>query len=65
LDYNPVTEFWVDTELKADADSEMVVLTYKDNEALDASIVKEIEKATEKGKDFRILGELVACLRLG
>jgi phage terminase large subunit len=50
LDYNPVTEFWVDTELKSDADSEMVVLTYKDNEALDASIVKEIEKAREKAK---------------
>jgi phage terminase large subunit len=50
LDYNPVSEFWVDTELIGDADSEMVILTYKDNEALDASIVKEIEKAREKGK---------------
>lgn len=50
LDYNPVSEFWVDTELKSDPDSEMVVLTYKDNEALDASIVKEIEKAREKAK---------------
>lgn len=48
LDYNPVTEFWVDTELIGDADSEMIVLTYKDNEALDESIVKEIEKAKEK-----------------
>jgi phage terminase large subunit len=50
LDYNPVREFWVDTELKSDPDSEMVVLTYKDNEALDKSIVKEIEKAKEKAK---------------
>jgi phage terminase large subunit len=50
LDYNPVTEFWVDTELINDPDSEMVVLTYKDNEALDASIVKEIEKAREKAE---------------
>ena len=48
LDYNPVTEFWVDTELIGDKDAEMVVLTYKDNEALDESIVKEIEKAKEK-----------------
>jgi phage terminase large subunit len=48
LDYNPVSEFWVDTELMNDPDSEMIVLTYKDNEALDASIVKEIEKAKEK-----------------
>jgi phage terminase large subunit len=50
LDYNPVTEFWVDTELVHDADSEMIVLTYKDNEALDSSIVAEIEKAKEKAE---------------
>jgi phage terminase large subunit len=50
LDYNPVTEFWVDTELVHDADSEMIVLTYKDNEALDSSIVTEIEKAKEKAE---------------
>jgi phage terminase large subunit len=48
LDYNPVNEFWVDTELLKDPDAEMIVLTYKDNEALDASIVKEIEKARDK-----------------
>ena len=48
LDYNPVAEFWVDNELLNDADTDFVVLTYKDNEALDASIVKEIEKAKEK-----------------
>ena len=50
LDYNPVAEFWVDTELLKDNDAEMIVLTYKDNEALDASIVKEIEKAKDKAE---------------
>lgn len=50
LDYNPVTEFWVDTELIGDEDSEMIVLTYKDNEALDESIVREIEKARDKAE---------------
>jgi phage terminase large subunit len=50
LDYNPVSEFWVDTELLGDSDTDFVVLTYKDNEALDQSIVKEIEKAKEKAK---------------
>ena len=50
LDYNPTQEFWVHTELIKDADSDFVVLTYKDNEALDAAIVKEIEKAKEKAK---------------
>lgn len=50
LDYNPVTEFWVDTELIGDTDSEMIVLTYKDNEALDESLVREIEKARDKAE---------------
>jgi phage terminase large subunit len=63
LDYNPVSEFWVDTELIGDNDSEMIILTYKDNEALDPSIVAEIEKAREKGETssywanwFRVYG---------
>ena len=50
LDYNPVAEFWVDTELLKDSDAEMIVLTYKDNEALDKSIVREIEKARDKAE---------------
>ena len=50
LDYNPVSEFWVDKELINDVDSDMVILTYLDNEALDKSIVREIEKAKEKAK---------------
>ena len=48
LDYNPTNEFWVHTELKEDAD--FIILTYKDNEALDPAIVKEIEKARDKAK---------------
>ncbi len=50
LDYNPTNEFWVHTELMNDIDTDFVVLTYKDNEALDVAIVKEIEKAREKAK---------------
>ena len=50
LDYNPTSEFWVHTELINDPDSDFVILTYKDNEALDSAIVKEIEKAREKAK---------------
>jgi phage terminase large subunit len=50
LDYNPTNEFWVHTELMNDIDTDFVVLTYKDNEALDNAIVKEIEKAKEKAK---------------
>lgn len=50
LDYNPTSEFWVHTELINDPDSDFTILTYKDNEALDSAIVREIEKAREKGK---------------
>jgi phage terminase large subunit len=50
LDYNPTNEFWVHKELMQDENSDFVILTYKDNEALDASIVKEIEKAKEKAE---------------
>lgn len=50
LDYNPTNEFWVHTELINDDNADFVILTYKDNEALDPSIVKEIEKAKEKAK---------------
>jgi phage terminase large subunit len=48
LDYNPTSEFWVHNELMNEIDSDFIILTYKDNEALDQSIVKEIEKAKIK-----------------
>ena len=44
LDFNPANEFWVHTELKDEPDSDFLILTYKDNEALDKSIVDQIEK---------------------
>jgi len=50
LDYNPTSEFWVHEELKDDEDAGFIVLTYKDNEALEESLVKEIEKAKERAK---------------
>ena len=48
LDYNPTNEFWVHTELMGDENTDFIILTYKDNEALDPAIIKEIEKAKEK-----------------
>ena len=50
LDFNPANEFWVHTELKDESDADFIILTYKDNEALDESIVKQIEKNREKAK---------------
>lgn len=48
LDFNPANEFWVHKELKDEHDSDFIILTYKDNEALDESIVSQIEKNREK-----------------
>lgn len=48
LDYNPSNEFWADTELANDPDAVTLRLTYKDNEALAPSIVREIEKNRTK-----------------
>ena len=50
LDFNPANEFWVHTELKDESDTDFIILTYKDNEALDDSIVQQIEKNREKAK---------------
>ena len=50
IDYNPTNEFWAHKQVLIDEDAELEVLTYKDNEALPESIVKEIEKAKEKAK---------------
>ena len=64
LDFNPANEFWVHTELKGEVDSDFLILTYKDNEALDYRIVKEIEKNKAKSKTsaywenwWRVYGE--------
>ena len=50
IDYNPTNEFWAHKQVLTDEDAELEVLTYKDNEALPESIIKEIEKAKDKAK---------------
>jgi phage terminase large subunit len=50
LDYNPSSLFWVDKELIGQPDTDFITLTYKDNDSLADSIVKEIEKARVKAK---------------
>ena len=51
IDYNPTQEFWAHTELIGRDGTDFVILTYKDNEALEPAIVKEIEAARDKAKD--------------
>lgn len=45
LDWNPTTEFWFYTEVlpHRKEDLEFITLTYKDNEALDQSVIQSIE----------------------
>jgi phage terminase large subunit len=50
LDYNPTNLFWVDKELIGQPDTDFVTLTYKENDSLPDSIVKELLKAREKAK---------------
>jgi phage terminase large subunit len=50
LDYNPAALFWVDKELVGKEDTDFVTLTYKDNDSLPDTIVREIEKAKDKAK---------------
>jgi phage terminase large subunit len=53
LDFNPANEFWVHTELKDEGDADFIILTYKDNEALDNSIIQQIENNRLKAKKSR------------
>ncbi len=48
IDFNPTSEFWAHKEVLVEPDSEFVILTYKDNEALPSTIIEEIERAKKK-----------------
>lgn len=48
LDFNPVNEFWVHSELKDDPNADFIILTYLDNQALDDSIIQQIENNKKK-----------------
>jgi phage terminase large subunit len=51
LDFNQTHRFWAHSELNEtiESDAEWLTLTYKDNEALKSSIVRDIEKSLHKG----------------
>jgi phage terminase large subunit len=58
LDWNPVSEFWAYTDLidKRD-DVDFIILTYKDNEGLQESIVKSIESRKGNKNWWKVYGE--------
>lgn len=57
IDYNPVADFWVNEEIFGKRDDyDHIVLTYKDNEALDESIVKALEARKDRPNFWKVYG---------
>lgn len=58
LDYNPTSEFWAMFEVQPTRDDwELIILTYKDNEACPPEIVKSIEQRRERKGWWTVYGE--------
>lgn len=57
IDYNPVSEFWVHDEVIPNAEHDFLILTYKDNDALPESVVKELESRKNKAGWWKVYGE--------
>jgi phage terminase large subunit len=57
IDYNPVAEFWINDEVfpKRD-DYDHIVLTYKDNEALDENIIRSLESRKDRPNFWKVYG---------
>ena len=57
LDWNPTREFWFYTDYKSKSNVDFMILTYKDNEALDPNIVASIESRKDNKNWWRVYGE--------
>ena len=57
MDWNPTNEFWYYTDVQKRSDVEHIILTYKDNEALDPRIVSSIEQRQANKAWWRVYGE--------
>jgi len=58
LDWNPSCEFWFYTEILGIRDDvEHIILTYKDNEALDTQVIKALEQRKNRVNWWRVYGE--------
>lgn len=57
LDWNPTNEFWFYTDVLGKRDDvDHIILTYKDNEALEESIVKSIEQRRSRKDWWQVFG---------
>ena len=57
IDYNPVIEFWVHTEIIPSLEHDFIILTYLDNEGLAKSIIQELEARRGNKPWWRVYGE--------
>lgn len=48
IDFNPDNEFWAHTEILTGDNSELLILTYKDNEACPVETIEDLEEKTRK-----------------
>jgi len=56
LDWNPTNEFWFYTDIKQRDDVDFMVLTYKDNEGLQPSIIESIEMRRDNKNWWQVYG---------
>jgi len=57
LDWNPTNEFWFYTDIQKRDDVDFVILTYKDNEGLQKSVVDSIERRKNNKQWWLVYGE--------
>ena len=58
IDYNPTNSFWLFEEVEGNRnDVEKIILTYRDNEALDQNIVDSIEQRKGNASWWKVYGE--------
>lgn len=58
IDFNPTNEFWIYTDVLPNRDDcELIILTYKDNEALPQEIVDSIEARRNRTNWWKVYGE--------
>ena len=56
LDYNPVSEFWVHSDVIPSLPHDFAIITYKDNQALPQAIVEELERRKGNRQFWTVYG---------
>jgi phage terminase large subunit len=58
LDWNPTTEFWFYTDVLGKRDDvDHIIITYRDNEALDPAIIRSLEQRKGNRQWWQVYGE--------